>query len=120
VAAGLTPGAMTSAVDRCEAAGYVRRIRSKTDRRSVQVALTPKCQRLAEEIWGPLAKDGAQRTRAYREVDLRLILKFIQGSRELQALHYARVTGKPAPPVELQLDRALQLVRAMVHPTPET
>src|SRR5689334_17357061 len=44
-ATGLTRGAMTTALDRVEAAGYVRRIRDQRDRRAVRLELTPAAQK---------------------------------------------------------------------------
>ena len=41
-ATGLTSGAMTTALDRLERAGYARRVRDRGDRRRVLVELTPK------------------------------------------------------------------------------
>src|SRR4029453_5897601 len=46
-AAGLTRGAMTTALDRIEHAGYARRVRDQKDRRSVRVEMT---MRALEEV----------------------------------------------------------------------
>src|SRR3954452_16148019 len=54
VAAGLSPGAATTAIDRLERVGYVRRARDSGDRRRVIVEPTERIGELAEEVYGPL------------------------------------------------------------------
>ena len=54
-AASLSPGAVTTVLDRMEGMGYVTRTRDEADRRRVLVELTPKARALAFEVYGPIA-----------------------------------------------------------------
>jgi DNA-binding MarR family transcriptional regulator len=58
---GLSPGAMTAAIDRLEKAGHARRVPDATDRRRITVEITPAARERAWELYGPLkrAYDGA-------------------------------------------------------------
>jgi DNA-binding MarR family transcriptional regulator len=58
---GLSPGAMTAAIDRLEKAGHVRRIRDEADRRRITVEITPATRKRAWEFYGPMkeAHDAA-------------------------------------------------------------
>ncbi|HEY8355242.1 MAG TPA: MarR family transcriptional regulator [Methylophilaceae bacterium] len=48
-------GAMTRMLDRLEAKGLCRRVRSTTDRRMVRIELTPEGERIADEVPAVLA-----------------------------------------------------------------
>src|SRR5262245_39140786 len=52
-AAGLTRGAMTTALDRLERAGYLRRVRDQEDRRSVRVELAREAVKAVQALYGP-------------------------------------------------------------------
>jgi DNA-binding MarR family transcriptional regulator len=54
---GLTAGAVTGVVDRLERAGFARRVSDPSDRRRVNVEVTPVFYQRAESIWGPMAAD---------------------------------------------------------------
>lgn len=47
---GLTPGSVTALLDRLEAGGYVTRIRTDHDRRSLQVHLTPEGRAMGDAV----------------------------------------------------------------------
>ncbi len=93
-ATGLTPGALTTLLDRLERAGFARRVRDAADRRRVLVQLTPKAQRLTAEIWGPIADEGREYLRRYSHRELEVILDFIRHGTELQLRHAARIREK--------------------------
>jgi DNA-binding MarR family transcriptional regulator len=97
-ASGLSPGAMTAAVDRWEKAGYARRSHGKKDRRSVFVELTPRAIRRTAEIWGPLSAEGAAMLQRYTTDELLFLQRFLESSREFQIEQTARLTGRSAPP----------------------
>jgi DNA-binding MarR family transcriptional regulator len=95
-ASGLTPAAMTTAIDRWEAAGLARRVRSETDRRSVLVELTPRARQLIGEIWGPIVDDGNRLLSRYSTAELRLLASFVEACRDLQVQHAARLAAEVA------------------------
>lgn len=90
-ATGLTPGAVTTVLDRLESAGLARRRHDANDRRRVQVELTAEARRKIEELWGPMVADGLTMMRRYSVSDLELIREFIQKVRELQIAHTERI-----------------------------
>jgi DNA-binding MarR family transcriptional regulator len=84
VAAGLSPGAATTAIDRLERAGYVRRAGDPDDRRRVFVEPTKRIVELAEEVYGPLRDGGAVLMQGFSERQLTAITKFFEGAADLQ------------------------------------
>jgi DNA-binding MarR family transcriptional regulator len=90
-ATGLTSGAMTTALDRLERAGYARRVRSESDRRRVLVEITDRARRDMGAFYGEHAALGARLYDRYTAADLELLLEFVRTSREFNELHAARV-----------------------------
>jgi DNA-binding MarR family transcriptional regulator len=90
-ATGLTRGAMTTALDRLESAGYARRVWDQQDRRAVRVQITAKARRQIDELYGPLAREGAARLRQYTAAELAAALRYLEDGRELQRTHAARI-----------------------------
>src|SRR5262252_4788744 len=90
-AAGLTRGAMTTALDRIEQAGYARRLRHPDDRRGVLVELTDKARKAIEAIWGPYMRNAETFFASYSVTDLKAILRFLQEGRSAQETNMARV-----------------------------
>jgi DNA-binding MarR family transcriptional regulator len=84
VAAGLSPGAATTAIDRLERAGFARRVRDPDDRRRVIVEPTDRIAELAEEVYGPLRDGGADLMGQFSERQLTAIRKFLEGAADLQ------------------------------------
>jgi DNA-binding MarR family transcriptional regulator len=82
-ATGLTSGAMTTALDRLERAGYARRVRDPGDRRRVLVELTPELLRNAERFYKPHTEASERIYRRYTEEQLELLLEFVREGREL-------------------------------------
>jgi DNA-binding MarR family transcriptional regulator len=89
----LSPGAMTTAIDRVERAGYARRIRDLPDRRSVRVEATPRLRRLAARLYGPIGDAGMARLRRYEDAELALLLAFLEDGIRLQESQAARIRG---------------------------
>jgi len=83
-AAGLSPGAATTAIDRLERAGFARRVRDPEDRRRVIVEPTDRVAELAEEVYGPLRDGGADLMARFSERQLTAITKFLEGAADLQ------------------------------------
>jgi len=80
----LTRGAATTALDRVERAGYVRRVRHPQDRRGVLVEITKEGLDAAGAIWAPLVEAGGRMLAAYSEGELTTILRFLDEARALQ------------------------------------
>ncbi len=89
----LSPGAMTTAIDRVEQAGYARRVRDLPDRRSVRVEVTPRARRLAVRLYGPIGEAGMARLRRYGDAELSLLLDFLSDGIRLQESQAARIRG---------------------------
>jgi DNA-binding MarR family transcriptional regulator len=92
--AGLSPPALTAAVDRLARAGYARRRRGGGDRRQVTIELTRKLERRAEEIWGPMGADARTEFGRWSVAELELILRFLQRSERISAEHRRRLTAE--------------------------
>jgi DNA-binding MarR family transcriptional regulator len=90
-AAGLTRGAMTTALDRIEHAGYARRVRDQKDRRSVRVEMTKRALEEVEVLYGPLAKEGVRLLQKYTDAELVAVLRYLEDGRQLQRSHAKRI-----------------------------
>jgi DNA-binding MarR family transcriptional regulator len=96
-AAGLTRGAMTTALDRLEAGGYARRIWNQQDRRTVRVELTDAAKKKIDALYGPLAKEGFQFLQKYTTQELAAVLRYLEDGRRLQREHAERIrTAQPS------------------------
>jgi DNA-binding MarR family transcriptional regulator len=92
-AAGLSRGAMTTALDRLETAGLARRVRDRDDRRSVRVELSDAARREIEGLYGPLAIEGARLLERYTVQQLEAVARYLEDGRELQRAHARRIRG---------------------------
>ena len=90
-ACGLSRGAMTTALDRLEHAGYAKRVRSEVDRRQVVVEVTPHAIERMEAIWGPIARAGMAQLAEFSVEELSFLLDFLRRGRELQEGEAGRV-----------------------------
>jgi DNA-binding MarR family transcriptional regulator len=90
-AAGLTRGAMTTALDRIEQAGYARRLRHPDDRRGVLVELTDKARKAIDAIWGPYMRNAETFFASFTLADLKAILRYLQEGRLAQEANMERV-----------------------------
>jgi DNA-binding MarR family transcriptional regulator len=81
-ATALSPGAITTILDRMEAAGYLQRVRGQEDRRKIMVELTPEATRRTWEIWGPLSRWSENELGRYSEAELELVLAFLRRGRD--------------------------------------
>jgi DNA-binding MarR family transcriptional regulator len=90
-ATGLTSGAMTTAVDRLERAGYAQRIRDSDDRRRVLVQLTPQAGAHAGQFYGEHTALSERLYHRYTHEQLELLLEFVRQGREFNEQHAAQV-----------------------------
>lgn len=86
---GLTTGAVTAVIDRLERLEYVRRVADPADRRRVLVELTPRLQRMIQELMGPLGDAGFPLIDRYSDEQLELLIEFTRIGREIQERHAA-------------------------------
>jgi DNA-binding MarR family transcriptional regulator len=94
--AGLTRGAMTTALDRLEAAGYVRRVWDQEDRRSVRLELTEAAHKEVASLYGPLATEGARVLQTYSAAELEAVLRYLRDGHDLQRAHARRIRERAA------------------------
>jgi DNA-binding MarR family transcriptional regulator len=90
-AAGLTRGAMTTALDRIEARGLARRVWDQPDRRAVRVELTDAARREVELLYAPLAREGLTVLQTYTTAELAAALRYLDDGCRLQRAHAERI-----------------------------
>jgi DNA-binding MarR family transcriptional regulator len=74
----LSTAAMTTVIDRLEKAGYVRRKRDSTDRRSLTVHATPESRKQVTRMYRSLQEQRARLNGAYTREELRLVFRYLQ------------------------------------------
>jgi len=82
-AAGLSPGAVTTVLDRLEGRGFVTRTRDPDDRRRVTLKLTPEANRRAWEAYGPLGEMGGPMIAELSDKELEAVIQFLHGGTEI-------------------------------------
>jgi DNA-binding MarR family transcriptional regulator len=104
---GLTTGAVTTLLDRLEAAGYVRRVRDTADRRRVLVELTPLARQKVVELYGPLGELGRKWFEPYGDDEVRMLIHFLRHGTQINTQNAARaraMTGaRPTRAAETRL-----------------
>jgi DNA-binding MarR family transcriptional regulator len=90
----LTKGAMTTALDRIESAGYAKRVRDTEDRRGVRVELTKKGRDSVDMLWGHFAKKGNELLSQFDSGELDAILRFLKEATQMQDEHRERISQK--------------------------
>jgi DNA-binding MarR family transcriptional regulator len=83
VALGLSPGAVTTVLDRLEARGLVARSRDPADRRRVTLELTPEAKRRAWEAYGPLGEMAGPSLREISDEELEGTIRFLRLGTEI-------------------------------------
>lgn len=96
-ATGLRPAATTSLIDRLEARGYVRRVRSETDRRRVLVELTPEGRDRIGELYGPLVEEGQRLLGGFSVDELDRVRDLLDGIREVTDRHTEALRSRRSP-----------------------
>jgi len=89
--AGLSRGAMTTALDRLEKAGLVRRVDDPLDRRSVKVEATPSSKKAVGDIWEPIQADGLALLKRYGNEEIKLLNRFFDEYCSVQRTHAQRI-----------------------------
>ncbi len=99
-ATGLTSGAITTALDRLERAGFARRINDPADRRRVLVELTPSARERSYAFYEPHMAESERLFHRYTREQLEMLLEFVRGGRqfnERQAAEVERANREPPP-----------------------
>jgi DNA-binding MarR family transcriptional regulator len=95
-AASLSPGAVTTVLDRLERMDLVTRTRDETDRRRVIVELTPKARELAWSIYGPIAGYASEYLEGLSDDELAVINRFLEVATEINERRAAEVSAGEA------------------------
>ncbi|MDQ1459830.1 MAG: hypothetical protein QOI08_1314, partial [Actinomycetota bacterium] len=90
-ATGLTSGAITTALDRLERAGYARRVRDPTDRRRVLVEITPQARERTYIFFESHIALSEQLFQRYTQEQLELLHEFVRAGREFNEQHAAQI-----------------------------
>jgi DNA-binding MarR family transcriptional regulator len=89
---GLTSGAVTGVIDRLERANFARRVPDPTDRRRVNIEVTPEFYARAEQIWAPLAAEWeASLATHFTAAELTRITDFLRLTNEVGKRHLDRL-----------------------------
>jgi DNA-binding MarR family transcriptional regulator len=92
IAAVMTTGGVTTAIDRLERAGYVTRERDSADRRRVTVRPTPLAERAAAEIYGPVVTEGTALLQRYDDAVLSQMIEILERATRQHLEHAQRLT----------------------------
>ncbi len=93
----LTPGALTTVVDRLERSGYAQRVRDVLDRRRILVEHTSRIPELAEEVWGEISTQIANVLTQYSTRELVTTRNFVHQAAALHLRHAALTLAKKSP-----------------------
>jgi DNA-binding MarR family transcriptional regulator len=92
---GLSPGAITTALDRIERAGYANRVADPEDRRRVLVVSTQATRELGARLFGEVEVAGRALLRERAPAELDLIRAFLAGTRELYEHQAGDIVSTP-------------------------
>lgn len=98
--ADLSSAAITALVDRMERAGYLTRVRDTVDRRRVLIAGTEQAQDKCSAIWGPIEKESTTFLGGFTDKELQLVMRFMNGARELLLGNLDRIKALAQPEAE--------------------
>ncbi|WP_322410051.1 MarR family transcriptional regulator [Microbacterium invictum] len=93
----ISPGSATELVDRLEKAGHVRRERSRTDRRRVQVSVTPHAIAQVLGDLGPLFRLLDDLAAGYPPAEQEVIAGFLRGAAERTRTFMATLDADTLP-----------------------
>jgi DNA-binding MarR family transcriptional regulator len=101
-AVGLSPGAVTTVLDRLEGRGFVSRTRDPDDRRRVTLKLTPEANRRAWEAYGPLGEMGGPMIAELSDEELEAVIRFLRGGTEINERRANEILSEAAAADERQ------------------
>lgn len=92
-AAGLTPSAITTAIDRLETKGYVQRTRSPSDRRRLLVEPTAELLARLNVALTDYAAEAATEAAFYKPAEVALLVAFFERGSVRRTKHAERLRG---------------------------
>jgi DNA-binding MarR family transcriptional regulator len=93
-AASLSPGAVTTVLDRLERMKLITRTRDQADRRRVLVELTPKARALAFKFYGPISGYAREYIERLSDEDIDVISRFLEVAVEVNERRAREVAGR--------------------------
>lgn len=96
VRTGLTSGAVTTAIDRLERAGYARRLRDTVDRRRIHVELMGEAREKAARFYAEHVQVAESLYNRYTEAEIALLLEFVRRGREFNERKAAELEAELA------------------------
>jgi DNA-binding MarR family transcriptional regulator len=96
-AAGLSPAAASTAIQRLATAGCVTRTVDPADRRRAVVTLTERAADLLVQIYGPIYQTGLAELSGYSADEIALVTEVLRRGERLQLAHAERIRGLPRP-----------------------
>lgn len=94
-AAGLSPAAASTAIQRLAAAGCVTRTADAADRRRAVVALTGRAASLLSQVYDPVRQAGLAELAAYSPAQIALVTEVLRRGQRLQLAQAERIGGLP-------------------------
>jgi DNA-binding MarR family transcriptional regulator len=96
----LSPAAMSTAIQRLTAAGYLTRTVDGQDRRRAVVDLTAPAADLLTAVYAPIGQAGLRELSRYSAAEITLITEFLRRGEQLQLGEADRIRSlaRPAPP----------------------
>ncbi|MFL6660611.1 MAG: MarR family winged helix-turn-helix transcriptional regulator [Rhizobacter sp.] len=103
----MDPGAMTRLLDRLEAKGLCKRVRSTDDRRVVNLALTPEGEKAADMVPVALAEVMNSHLAGFSKTEWQTLKGFLRRMlANAETCREARCTGTPPAPASIEEDRS--------------
>ncbi len=94
---GLTPGAITTVLDRLERGGYANRVPDPGDRRRVLVVSTVATREIGARIQGEVELATRQLLEGHEAAELSVIRDYLRGTRSVYEGQIASLTAEAAP-----------------------
>ncbi len=94
---GLTPGAITTVLDRLERGGYANRVPDPADRRRVLVVSTVATREIGARIQGEVGLASRRLLEGREAAELTCIRDFLRGTRSVYEAQIAALTAEGAP-----------------------
>lgn len=94
-AAGLSPAAASTAIQRLAAAGCVTRTPDAADRRRAVVTLTAQAAGLLSQVYDPILPAGLAELAGYSPAEIALVTEVLRRGQRLQLAQAERISGLP-------------------------